>query len=68
MYIETPGIIKIGRGKNILETDVWTTAFSAHFFEIPMSFPSPSYILMPLFISPILMQYVLRNPADATAM
>ena len=65
--IDTPGRIKIGKESAILEKEVCKTAFLAHSYEIPIASPCSSNIFIPLFISPILMQYVFKNPAEATA-
>ena len=54
--IETPGMMKVGAERIILDMDVYRTATSAHFLETPISSPFSSWILMPLLISPMRMQ------------
>ena len=54
--MDTPGMMKVGAERVILDIEVYRTATSAHFLEIPISSPFSSWILMPLLISPIRMQ------------
>lgn len=54
--METPGMMKVGAERIILDMEVYRTATSAHFLDIPISSPFSSWILMPLLISPMRMQ------------
>ena len=54
--IDTPGMMNVGAERIILDMDVYRTATSAHFLEIPISSPFSSWILIPLLISPMRMQ------------
>jgi len=54
--IETPGIMKVGAERINLDIEVYRTATSAHFLEIPISSPFSSRTLIPLLISPMRMQ------------